>query len=206
MIKIGMAGAHGTGKTSMAQALLEHPAFENFVLVPSTARQIKAFGYPINREATELSQLLVPVLRMLDEHETATNPQNTLYKQGMISDRTLIDSLAYTFYQNDHVWGNGALVENVTRRLAEMHMKSYHFVLYFPIYWAVEEDGVRDPDEDYRAEIDQYIVTGLESLEVPHMTVPDMSTDDRVQWFVHGIEMVYQELEAQYRAAFRDML
>ncbi|WXW92588.1 thymidylate kinase [Streptomyces phage Enygma] len=198
MIKIGMTGAHGTGKTSMAQAMANSPAFKDFVLVPSTARQIKEYGYPINREATELSQILVPVLRMVDEWETMTSPQNTLYKQGIISDRTLIDSLAYTYYQNEHVWENGALIENVTRRLTEMHMQSYHFVLYFPVYWAVEEDGVRDPDEAYRERIDDYVIQALEMLNVPYLTVPDVSPDERVEWFIEEIQELYAEAEKQY--------
>jgi len=202
VIKIGMTGAHGTGKTSMAQAMVNSPAFKDFVLVPSTARQIKEYGYPINREATELSQILVPVLRMVDEWETMTSPQNTLYKQGLISDRTLIDSLAYTYYQNEHVWEDGALIENVTRRLTEMHMQSYHFVLYFPVYWAVEEDGVRDPDEAYRVRIDDYVIQALEMLNVPYLTVPDVSPDERVEWLIEEIQELYAEAEKQYMRRF----
>ncbi|AXH67277.1 thymidylate kinase [Streptomyces phage Wofford] len=206
MIKIGMTGAHGTGKTSMAQAMTESPAFKDFVLVPSSARQIKEYGYPINREATELSQLLVPILRMVDEHEAMTNPQNTLYKHGIISDRTLIDSLAYTYYQNEKVWDNGALVENVTRRLTEMHMSTYHFVLYFPVYWDLEADGVRDPDEDYRVKIDDYVIQALELLGVPYFTVPDVNPSERVDWFVEEIQQIYAEAERRYRRRFGDLL
>ncbi|AXH66845.1 thymidylate kinase [Streptomyces phage StarPlatinum] len=198
MIKIGMTGAQGTGKTSMAQAMAQSPAFKDFVLVPSTARQIKDYGYPINREATELSQILVPVLRMVDEWETMTSPQNTLYKQGIISDRTLIDSLAYTYYQNEYVWENGALIENVTRRLTEMHMQSYHFVLYFPVYWEAEEDGVRDADESYRNRIDDYVIQSLEMLNVPYLTVPDVSPEERVEWFIGEVQELYAEAEKQY--------
>jgi hypothetical protein len=199
MIKIGMTGAHGTGKTSMAQAMINSPAFKDFVLVPSTARQINSYGLPINREATELSQILVPILRMVDEHETTTNPQNTLYKHGIISDRTPLDSLAYTFYHNEYVWENGDLVENVARRLTEMHMKTYHFVLYFPIYWEMEEDGVRDPDESYRVKIDDYIIQCLEMLNVPYLTVPDVNADDRVEWFIEEVQALYAEAERQAR-------
>lgn len=200
-----MTGAHGTGKTSMAEAMLAHPAFEDFFLVPSSARQIKAYGYPINREASELSQTLVPILRMLDEHEATI--QNHAHSLGMISDRTPLDSLAYTYYQNEYVWESGDFIENVARRISDMYMPSYHYVLYFPIYWTnLKDDGVRDPNELYRDMIDRYVLAALEVLDRPFITVPNVSPEERAQWFVDYVAAEYQALEQQYGAAFRNML
>lgn len=198
MIKIGMAGAHGTGKTSMANAMLQMKAFSKSVLVPSTARQIKEYGYPINREATELSQLLVPVLRMVDEYEAEPNAAN----EALISDRTLVDSLAYTMYQNDHVWESGALVEFVSRRLTEMHMNSYDYVLYFPIYWDGVQDGVRDPDENYRRAIDSNVLSILELMNIRYLQVPNVSPEKRAQWFLEVMQEDYKRVYDFYRQAF----
>lgn len=196
MIKIGMTGAQGTGKTSMAEAM-QRVAFRNFALVPSTARQIKEYGYPINRDATELSQLLVPLLRMTDEAEATTDSHNRLYKQGIISDRTLIDSLAYTMYQNSHIWEGGDFVENITFRLTQMYMPTYNVLLYFPIYWDNVGDGVRDPDEAYRREIDLNVKTILEALGVEYWTVPNVSPEERSAWLVDKFDQAYQD-EARY--------
>jgi hypothetical protein len=205
VIRIGMTGAHGTGKTSMAEAMMRHPAFEGFFLVPSSARQIKEYGYPINREASELSQTLVPILRMLDEHEAAI--KNQVNGLGMISDRTPLDSLAYTYYQNEYVWNHGDFIENVARRLSDMYMPSYHYVLYFPIYWTkMADDGVRDPDEVYRDMIDRYVLAALEILDRPFLTVPNVSPEERVEWFVDHVAAEYRELERQYGESFRNML
>lgn len=205
MMKIGMTGAHGTGKTSMAQAMIDGP-FSSFSLVPSTARQIKAYGYPINREATELSQLLVPLLRMVDEAEAMTDKRNRMYKQGLISDRTLIDSLAYTMYQNATVWADGALIENVTRRLAQMHTNTYSVLLYFPIYWDNVDDGVRDPDEQYRREIDTNIKAMLDLFEVNYWTVPNVAPDVRAEWLVGKIYRADEETAEQWMEIFQGML
>lgn len=198
MIKIGMTGAHGTGKTSMALAMLRNAAFKDSVLVPSTARQIKEYGYPINREATELSQILVPLLRMVDEYESEPKAEG----EALISDRTLVDSLAYTMYQNDHVWESGSLIEYVSRRLTEMHMDSYHYVLYFPIYWEGVEDGVRDPDEAYRQAIDTNVLSILELMNIEYLVVPDVSPDERAAWFLEVLRDDYQKIESAYRQAF----
>ena len=198
MIKIGMAGAHGTGKTSMANAMLEMKAFSKSVLVPSTARQIKEYGYPINREATELSQLLVPLLRMVDEYENEEKASN----EALISDRTLVDSLAYTMYQNDHVWESGALIEFVSRRLTEMHMASYDYVLYFPIYWDGVQDGVRDPDENYRRAIDANVLSILELMNIKYLQVPNISPERRAEWFLRVLQEDYQRVYDVYRQAF----
>lgn len=198
MIKIGMAGAHGTGKTSMANAMIKMQAFSKSVIVPSTARQIKEYGYPINREATELSQLLVPLLRMVDEYEAEPGAEN----EALISDRTLVDSLAYTMYQNDHVWESGALVEFVSRRLTEMHMNTYDYVLYFPIYWDGVEDGVRDPDEEYRRAIDTNILSILELMNIRYFQVPNISPEMRAEWVLGIIQADYQRVYDFYRKAF----
>jgi hypothetical protein len=205
MIKIGMMGAHGTGKTSMAQAMLDGP-FSSFSLVPSTARQIKAYGYPINREATELSQILVPLLRMVDEAEAFTNQHNRMYKQGLISDRTLVDSLAYTMYQNLHVWESGDLIENVTMRLAQMHINTYNVLLYFPIYWDNVDDGVRDPDEQYRRDIDNNIKTILELLGINYYTVPNVTPEIRADWLVQRIYRADEENAQRWMEVFQGML
>lgn len=205
MIKIGMTGAHGTGKTSMAEAM-QRVAFRSFALVPSTARQIKAYGYPINREATELSQILVPLLRMIDEAEATTNKHNQLYKQGIISDRTLVDSLAYTMYQNLHVWESGDLIENVTLRLTQMYMNTYNVLLYFPIYWKNVADGVRDPDEEYRRQIDLNIKTILEVLGIEYWTVPNVSPEERSAWLVDKFDGAYEDEARYWRNLFQSVL
>lgn len=205
MMKIGMMGAHGTGKTSMAEAMQNGP-FSMFSLVPSTARQIKAYGYPINREATELSQILVPLLRMIDEAEAMTNSHNRLYKQGLISDRTLVDSLAYTMYQSANVWDSGEFIEHVTYRLTQMYMHTYSLLLYFPIYWDAVDDGVRDPDEQYRREIDNNIKTVLELLEVPYLTVPNVSPEMRVTWLTDKLDQRQAEEAQRWMSIFQAML
>lgn len=205
MIKIGMTGAHGTGKTSMAEAM-QKVAFKNFALVPSTARQIKEYGYPINREATELSQLLVPLLRIIDEAEASTNEHNRFYKQGIISDRTLIDSLAYTMYQTAHVWEHGEMIEHVTFRLAKMHMRTYNVLLYFPIYWDNVDDGVRDPDEAYRREIDLNVKSVLELLDIEYLTVPDVSPEERSAWLVDQFDQAYEDEARYWKCLFQSVL
>ncbi|QAX95828.1 thymidylate kinase [Streptomyces phage Teutsch] len=205
MMKIGMMGAHGTGKTSMAEAMVEGP-FKLFSLVPSTARQIKAYGYPINREATELSQILVPLLRMIDEAEATVNPHNKMYKQGLISDRTLVDSLAYTMYQCANVWESGEFIEHVTYRLTQMYMKTYSLLLYFPIYWGNVDDGVRDPDEKYRREIDNNVKTVLDMLDVPYFTVPDVSPQMRVNWLVDKLDIQREEDARKWMEIFQGMI
>lgn len=205
MMKIGMVGAHGTGKTSMAEAMVNGP-FGTFSLVPSTARQIKAYGYPINREATELSQILVPLLRMVDEAEAFVDHTIRAYKQGIISDRTLVDSLAYTMYQNLHVWESGDLVENISFRLAKMHINTYNILLYFPIYWDNVDDGVRDPSEQYRREIDNNIQTILGLLDINYYRVPNVPPEQRAEWLVQKLYTADRENAQRWMEVFQGML
>lgn len=187
MIKIGFAGAHGTGKTSMAKAMLDNERFKRFDVVPSTARQIKKYGYPINREANELSQTLVPVLRIIDEHEAFV--KNCSRMNGLISDRTVVDSLAYTSYQYNRVWDEGSFIYETMKRLTTMHMETYNVVLYFPVYWQVESDGIRDDDAEYQRDIDEIMAAIL--VDYDYHVVPNVSPEERAEWFIKTFPWIY---------------
>lgn len=175
-MKIGFTGSQGTGKTTLAKSLLKEKDFADFTFVPSTARRGEKEGFTVNRDADPLSQLLTTVGRITAEYETSATASHT------ISDRTPLDSLAYTTYQFNSVWTdfNSKYYWEVSYKLVEKHMKDYDFIFYFPPYWAPKDDGLRDPDPGYQKDIDHLVFELLDTMGVAYFTMPEETVANRV--------------------------
>lgn len=179
-MKIGFTGSQGTGKTTLAKSLLRDPEFKGYTFIPSTARRGGAEGFKVNREADPLSQLLTTVGRITAEYDAQSDKT--------ISDRTPLDSLAYTTYQYNLVWEdfNSKYYWEVSYSLVTKHMEEYDHIFYFPPYWDPNADGLRDTDPGYQYAIDENILAFLEAMNVDYVTVPELTVPERVE-FVKNI-------------------
>lgn len=181
-MRIGFTGAQGSGKTTLAK-LLEQDRSVQFV--PSTARIAMQSGYKINTEADPLSQLLTTVSRFTAEQDAIGDI--------IVSDRTLLDSLAYTTYQFNHVWQgqdrNDFYMQTSFDFVADAMLR-YDYIFYFPPYFAPEDDGVRSADLEYQAEIDANIVLLIQEMNLRVYTVPHLSPLKRLEWLYETIDEV----------------
>jgi len=144
---IGFIGSHGTGKTTTAEEL---SSMMDIPFLGSTARTASAYGLEVNQEATMMSQLLVTVSR-------ANQVLGGFDSKDLITDRTALDSYAYTTYQADYVWPSDSSMRwyiDQSWRLVQNAMKKYDSLFFFPILWAPKEDGLRKTDLKYQAAID----------------------------------------------------
>lgn len=180
-MRIGFTGAQGTGKTTLLRAVQNSGM--NFKVVPSTAREALKAGFKVNRDADTLSQLVTTVSRVALE--------DSLYRQHnkTLSDRTPLDSLAYTFYQMSKVWTEepNMYYWNISAGLVVEHMYKYDYVFYFPPYWAPKEDGVRDGDVQYQTDIDQIILDLMKDFEIDHYIMPKGSTEERLAFLTNVV-------------------
>lgn len=168
---IGFMGSHGTGKTSTAHEL---SSITRIHFLGSTARVADQIGLAVNQEADYLSQLLVTVSRA---------NQVLRAKERIITDRTPLDSLAYTTYQIDYMWKErpdylGWYLRE-SRSLVEAAMERYTHLFYFPICWESEEDGLRKADPDYQRAIDDRILVLIREMNLPVVTMPNVSASER---------------------------
>lgn len=175
-MRVGFTGAQGTGKTTLLKAVDE--AGLGFKAVPSTAREAVKAGFKVNRDADMLSQLVTTVSRVSMEDHWYNEMGKT------ISDRTPLDSLAYTFYQAKFVWPEkpNEYYLTISTELVVNHMKKYDHIFYFPPYFNPKPDGVRDGDVAYQQAIDHEIKTALLMLDVTYHTVPMGPTPHRLEF------------------------
>jgi hypothetical protein len=181
---IGFFGSHGTGKTTTAEIIAQKTGCN---ILTSKSRDVGEF-WPINREATHVSQLLITAARANQALHFSRAP-------GLwLADRTPLDSLAYSTYQSDNVWGNTPdIYLNESYNLVKNTMRNYTALFYFPVMFNPEEDGIRDGDINYQDAIDYYIRDFADTLGIYYQTVPDGTAEERADAIIKllgGIVMV----------------
>jgi nicotinamide riboside kinase len=144
VVKVGLTGSHGTGKTTLLLELKKELPRCN--LVSEAARDCP---FPLNEKTNFRSQEFIfrtQVQRELDV------PLDDI----TISDRTVYDQLAYIRYAYES--GNITYDEYMVLEQYINHWgHTYDYIFYIPIEFEMECDGVRSPDEHYRKAIDQHI-------------------------------------------------
>lgn len=175
-MRIGFIGSHGTGKTSLAKHMTEMPEWRDHVFVPSGVRRISNL-VKINRDAGPYDQLLSTCARIADEELLSDGG-----KTGTISDRTPLDSLAYTAYQHHNIWtGNPGEYMQICEGLVRQSMRTYDALVYFPVYWTPEDDGVRLVDPDYQRQVAAYCVRYLTKFKLNYYVISDASVEERAK-------------------------
>lgn len=157
-MKIIFTGAQGTGKTSVLNDFKE----KGYDVVTEVVRNLSKKGVKINKDGDEKGQT-----KIFNEYKKIFSE-----KQDFISDRGLIDVVAYTVYLARH--------GKVSEEFANKQIKQLHkfvinnkdfFYCYFPIEFEVVDDGVRDLDEEFRNEISEIILSLLGALGLSFILV-----------------------------------
>ncbi len=172
-MRVGFAGSHSTGKTSVAVGLAERLGYR---LVTSASRRVHALGYEINDKATVVSQAATSMARLAAQLDAGLD---------FVSDRTLLDSMAYNEYQLETLWADDPQAQfwYDTMDIITAHMmQEYDLIVYFPITFLPEEDGVRSTDIDYQADIDRRVREMLEKYRLRVYTMPEGTVEERVDY------------------------
>jgi len=167
-MKIAICGTHGTGKTTLAQALSRKL---NLPLIREVAREIASEGFPV------LSRFSTPTLRTQFAIFGRQLYEEQRYSH-FVADRSILDNLAYMrlivskdFDQID-MWCH--LV-----RFARMYAKrTYDVLVYVPIEFRVPSDGFRHTDSKTREKVDAILRKLLLGLS---FVVVKGTTEERVE-------------------------
>lgn len=166
-MRIAFTGAHGTGKTTLCEALKAQLASDPVYVSREVPRVIvDAVGDPgfFRRGNNSFArQLLVLFYQATDDRFFDASAALVLH------DRTMVDHLAYTgvlFPEHRSSPEYTALVTAVRRWLDQ-----YVVIFKVPIEFAALDDGVREADVAFQAAIDQeidalYKAMGRETVEV----------------------------------------
>lgn len=184
MFRIVFTGAQGTGKTTVLNE------FRNLdmKLITEVVRQLNKKGVKINKDGDEKGQnkIFKAYKELLSVWE----------KDGYISDRGLLDVMAYTKYLVDHGNCPKSLLDKQKKQFIKFRSENPDIAYcYFPIEFDVVADGVRDTDESFRAEIDNNIKNLMKDLGITPINITG-TVEERVikvkrviKWIYEGISL-----------------
>ena len=140
MARIGLCGTMSVGKTTLVNALKELKYFEGYTTRTERSKELMAMGIPLNTDSTFLGQTVFMAERASE-----------LLIDNIITDRTIIDVMAFAQASKsmDYI-DKEAFTEYATRFISE-----YDYIFYIsPEGVEMEDNGVRETDQDYRQLID----------------------------------------------------
>ena len=172
-MKIGLCGTMSVGKTTLVNALREDFHFAHYQTATERSKYLRDLGIPLNTDSTIKGQLV-----FLAERATE------LMKENIITDRTVWDVCAFTALAqsiSDHVKYD---FEKVAMDLKD----EYDLVIYIkPDGVEMEDNGVRETNIDYRADIDYQIQNLLKRFPPKNLLTISGSTKERIKLIVDHI-------------------
>jgi predicted ATPase len=178
-VKIGLIGPHGAGKTTLVRDFCsEYPWITP---ITSASRDVHAAGWPLNQDATPLSQFLVSMAR-INKEQRAYETNNRMF----ISDRTPLDSIAYTLVQMDDFWAGGKSSPmkyylSVAEELAVRHTRQYDKVFFIEPLDHIAYDGTRPTGEEYRNKVCTYMRQLCEENGIECVSIHPASRQARLE-------------------------
>lgn len=163
-MRISFSGTFSTGKTTLAAASYEalserYPGKVH--LIREVARGVIAKGFQLDRGATVDSYVNYILAQLRAERESEA--------EHVLSDRSLLDLIPYVRLNADE-----RIPDYFVEMLEEVVWRESRFFdvfCYVPIEFPMESDGVRPPDEAYRAAVDACFVDALREFGVEFVRV-----------------------------------
>ena len=142
-MKIGFCGTMSVGKTTLVNALKNEQEFKDYKFATERSKYLSSLGIPLNTDSTFKGQIVFAAERSAE-----------LMQENMITDRTIIDVVAFTELSNSidlaHKYHLNATFYHLIRE--------YNIIFYVsPKGVKIEDNGIRETDAKYRKSIDEEI-------------------------------------------------
>ena len=168
-MKIGLCGTMSVGKTTLVNALKELPEFKNYKFATERSKYLQSIGIPLNTDSTLKGQLVFAAERSAE-----------LMQENMITDRTIIDVMAFCSLsksmskaEKDHI--NGVLWHLI---------KEYDIIFHIDdLSIPIEDNGVRETNKDYRLEVHNKIdsIIGMYGGRAGKVVRISGTTEERIE-------------------------
>ena len=166
-MKIGLCGTMSVGKTTLVKALSKTDKFKKYKTATERSKYLKDLGIPLNTDSTINGQLVFLAER-----------SSELLHENIITDRTIWDVSAFTMLAKSIDLTSKSQFVNTAMLLKDQ----YDVVFYIePVGVEMEDNGVRETNLEYRADVNQEILRLLTLYPPKKLVILHGSTEDRVK-------------------------
>lgn len=158
------------GKTTLVNALKQLPEFEGYEFSTERSKYLRDLGIPLNTDSTIKGQTIFLAERCSE-----------LLKPNIITDRTVIDVMAFTSLSKSISF----LEKDRFLDYARMFINEYDYIFYVsPEGIDIEDNGVRTIDANYREDIDDMIKSMLHKFNynIKNLHYIKGTTQDRIDY------------------------
>jgi|TARA_B100000780_G_scaffold196205_1_gene138513 GTPase SAR1 family protein len=139
-MRIGLCGTMSVGKTTLVDALKDTKQFKDYNFATERSKYLSDLGIPLNTDSTLKGQTVFLAERC-----------GELMHDNIITDRTIIDVMAFTMNANSIPHQD----KDAFEKYAHEFIREYDYIFYIsPDGLPIEDNGVRETDELYRDKID----------------------------------------------------
>lgn len=182
MIKVGIIGTHGTGKTGVCHRLVSMLIEKsvNAEHLGEIARKAKQKGFVLNENTTPNSQRWILYNQITEEIEVEELRPDV---EVLITDRASIDNYLYFVRRFDY--------DRVLDYVVNEHVRTYDLLMKLPLNPAyLKGDGIRATNDGFQSEMDGLIRSELIRRQVPYHEFTGIDS---------AVEMILKMLEASNR-------
>jgi nicotinamide riboside kinase len=173
-MKIGLCGTMSVGKTTLVKALAKTDEFKNYKTATERSKYLRDLGIPLNTDSTINGQLVFLAERASE-----------LLHKDILTDRTVWDVCAFTMLAKSIGTHDKSQFVNAAMTLREQ----YDIVFYIePVGVEMEDNGVRETNLEYRADINQEILRLLSLFPPKKLVILHGSTKDRVKTVLDALK------------------
>jgi GTPase SAR1 family protein len=168
-MKIGLCGTMSVGKTTLVNRLKKLKQFEGYEFATERSKYLNDLGIPLNTDSTLKGQTIFLAERCAE-----------LIKENIITDRTVIDVMAFTNLARSIDFKDKEYFEDYAR----VFVGEYDYIFYIsPEGTVMEDNGVRETDLEYRDDIDKAIIKILNKFghRCKNVHMLKGSTNDRIE-------------------------
>lgn len=165
-MKIGLCGTMSVGKTTLVKALSQLPEFKDYFIATERSKYLRDLGIPLNTDSTVNGQLVF----------IAERSSELLY-DNLLTDRTVWDVSAFTMLAKSIDSGYKSTLVNTAMLIKNQYDIVFHID---PANTIIEDNGVRETNAEYRADVNQEIIRLLALYPPKQLVSISGPTEDRI--------------------------
>ena len=175
-MKIGFCGTMSVGKTTLVNELKKLKQFRGYEFATERSKYLMDLGIPLNTDSTLKGQTIFLAERVSE-----------LMKGNIVTDRTIIDVIAFTNCSETIDFKDKEYFEDYAR----VFVGEYDWIFYVdPVGTQIENNGIRETDSDYRDRIDAAVLKAFHTYghRCKNVGLIKGSTPERIEQILDAIK------------------